>query len=82
MQLSQLIVGGDTGALHLAVAQGQRVVMLMNHRRAGRPHPFRHVEWSFLPPVDRNIATISVAQVITACEQTLTDSGVPVRSPI
>ncbi len=71
MQLSSLIVGGDTGALHLAVAQGKRVVMLMNHARAGRPHPFRHIEWSLLPPVDRNIATIHLDAVIAMCEQVL-----------
>jgi len=71
MQLSKLIVGGDTGALHLAVAQGKRVVMLMNHNRPGRPHPFRHAAWSLLPPVDRNIATINLDTVIAACDQAL-----------
>jgi ADP-heptose:LPS heptosyltransferase len=68
MQLSKLIVGGDTGALHLAVAQGKRVVMLMQHDWPGRPFPFRHAEWSLLPPVDRNIASITVEQVVAACE--------------
>jgi ADP-heptose:LPS heptosyltransferase len=71
MQLSKLIVGGDTGALHLAVAQGKRVVMLMNHNRSGRPYPFRHPEWSLLPPVDLNIATIRLDSVIGACEAAL-----------
>ena len=71
MQSSKLIVGGDTGMLHLAVAQGKRVIMLMNHNRPGRPHPFRHPEWSLLPPVDRNIATIHLDTVIAMCEQTL-----------
>ena len=71
MQLSTLIVGGDTGALHLAVAQGKRVVMLMNHNRSGRPHPFRHPEWSLLPSVDLNIATIRLDSVIGACEAAL-----------
>lgn len=71
MQLSTLIVGGDTGALHLAVAQGKRVVMLMNHNRPGRPHPFRHAEWSLLPPVDRDITTIHLDTVIAMCEQAL-----------
>lgn len=71
MQLSSLIAGGDTGALHLAVAEGKRVVMLMNHNRPGRPHPFRHPEWSLLPPVDRNIATINLDAVIAMCEQAL-----------
>ena len=71
MQLSRLVVGGDTGALHLAVAQGRRVVMLMNHHRSGRPHPFRHPEWSLLPPVDLNIATIRLDSVIGACAAAL-----------
>lgn len=71
MQLSKLIVGGDTGALHLAVAQGKRVVMLMNHNLPGRPHPFCHPEWSLLPPVDRKIATIRLDTVITMCQQAL-----------
>lgn len=71
MQLSNLIVGGDTGALHLAVAEGKRVVMLMNRNRPGRPYPFRHVEWSYLPPVDRKIATIKTETVIAACEAAL-----------
>lgn len=71
MQLSQLVVGGDTGAMHLAVAEGKRVVMLMNHHRAGRPHPFRHPEWSLLPPVNLKIATITMDAVLAACEAAL-----------
>jgi ADP-heptose:LPS heptosyltransferase len=71
MQFSRLIVGGDTGALHLAVAEGKRVVMLMKDDWPGRPHPFRHPEWSLLPPVNRKIATITLEQVIAACEAAL-----------
>ncbi len=71
MQLSMLVVGGDTGALHFAVAQGRRVVMLMRYDWPGRPYPFRHPEWSLVPPVNRRIATITVEQVITACEAAL-----------
>ncbi len=71
MQLSRLIVGGDTGALHLAVAQGKRVVMLMNHDRPGRPYPFRHPEWSLVSPVDRDIATIKLETAMIACKASL-----------
>ncbi len=71
MQLSMLVVGGDTGALHLAVAEGKRVVMLMRYDWPGRPHPFRRPEWSLLPPVNKRMATITVEQVITACEAAL-----------
>jgi ADP-heptose:LPS heptosyltransferase len=69
MQLSTLTVGGDTGALHLAVAQGKRVVMIMNTNRPWRPHPFRHAEWALAPAVEWKIASINVGSVITACEE-------------
>lgn len=68
MQCSTLVLGGDTGMLHLAVAQGKRVVMLMSHNWQGRPHPFRHPEWSFLPPVDRDLASLQLETVAAACE--------------
>ena len=71
MQLATLTVGGDTGALHLAVAQGGRVVMLMNTNRPGRPHPFRRAEWTLAPTTERNIAKIDVDVVIAACEAAL-----------
>ena len=68
MQLSTLTIGGDTGALHLAVAQGKRVVMLMNTNRSGRPHPFRHEAWTLAPVVERNIASLELVTVIAASE--------------
>ena len=68
MQLSMLTIGGDTGALHLAVAQGKRVVMLMNTNRPGRPHPFRHAEWTLAPAIERNIASLEFGAVIAASE--------------
>ena len=68
MQLSTFIVGGDTGALHLAVAQGKRVVMLMSSGRPGRPHPFRHPEWTLAPAVEQDIVSLKLADVIAACE--------------
>lgn len=71
MQLATLTVGGDTGALHLAVAQGKRVVMLMNTNRPGRPHPVRHAEWSLTPEVERSLASISLGSVIAASEAAL-----------
>ena len=69
MQLSTLTVGGDTGALHLAVAQGRRIVMLMNLNRPGQPHPFRRVEWTLAPVPGRGLASLSVDAVIAACAE-------------
>lgn len=71
MQLAALTVGGDTGALHLAVAQGKRVVMLMNNNWPGHPHPFQHPDWVIVPPDNQTIAKIKFATVIAACEQAL-----------
>jgi ADP-heptose:LPS heptosyltransferase len=50
MQLSQLVVGGDTGLLHLAVAMGRRVVMIARSRTQGETRPFGHADWVVLSP--------------------------------
>ena len=68
MQLSTLILGGDTGALHLAVAQGKRVLMLMHQATPGCPVPFQHPDWVVVAPRQSAIAKISVAEAIAACE--------------
>ena len=66
MQLSTLVLGGDTGALHLAVAQGKRVLMLMHHVTPGSPVPFQHSDWVIAAPEPHSMAGISVAQVNAA----------------
>lgn len=70
MQLSTLVLGGDTGALHLAVAQGKRVLMLMQEVTPGSPIPFQHPDW-VLAPKSGGIAEISVAEVNAAVAQIL-----------
>jgi ADP-heptose:LPS heptosyltransferase len=69
MQLAALTVGGDTGALHLAVAQGKRVLMLLHHLHPGSPVPFQHPDWILAPAANGSIADISTNQVIAACER-------------
>ena len=66
MQLSTLILGGDTGALHLAVAQGRRVLMLVHQDTPGSPVPFQHPDWVLVGPRPVAIADISVADVNSA----------------
>lgn len=68
-KLSTLVLGGDTGVLHLAVALGKRVVMLMNTAAPGRPYPFRHADWAIAPPNDLVISNIQTGTVIQACER-------------
>jgi ADP-heptose:LPS heptosyltransferase len=71
MKLSTLTVGGDTGALHLAVALGRRVVMLMHAMEAGSPHPFGQPGWVVRPDKTTDISKISLATVRAACNDAL-----------
>jgi ADP-heptose:LPS heptosyltransferase len=66
MQLSSLVLGGDTGALHLAVAQGRCVLMLMHQATPGSPAPFQHPDWVVVAPRPVAIEEISVAEVNAA----------------
>jgi ADP-heptose:LPS heptosyltransferase len=66
MKLSTLVAGGDTGLLHLAVALGKRVVMLMGSNAPGRTHPFGHPDWAVTPAEGETVSKIQVAAVIAA----------------
>ncbi len=74
-ELSSVMVCGDTGLGHLAVAQGRRVVMLMMHKNPGACVPFRHPEWALTPSAGIDITTISVAEAAAATEQALSESA-------
>jgi len=68
MKSCALIVGGDTGLLHLAVAMDKRVVMLMPSAARSRCHPFQHADWVLTPPGDQTrISEITPGAVIDAC---------------
>jgi ADP-heptose:LPS heptosyltransferase len=67
MKLSTLIVGADTGLLHLAVAMGKRVVMLMQSNAPGSSHPFQHADWTVTPAAGKTAAEILPDAVIAAC---------------
>jgi ADP-heptose:LPS heptosyltransferase len=64
MKLSTLIVGGDTGLLHLAVAMNKRVVLLAIR---SKHHPFQHPDWNITPADGSEMADIKVPAVIDAC---------------
>jgi len=55
--------------LHLAVAQGKRVLMLMHQATPGSPTPFQHADWVIAAPAPLAIAEISVAAVNSAVAQ-------------
>ncbi|HUB87663.1 MAG TPA: glycosyltransferase family 9 protein [Verrucomicrobiae bacterium] len=69
MKLSTLVIGADTGLLHLAVAMGKRVVMLMQSNAPGNSHPFMHPEWAILPTARQAVSKIQVNTVIETTER-------------
>ncbi|HEY3931314.1 MAG TPA: glycosyltransferase family 9 protein [Verrucomicrobiae bacterium] len=71
MKLSTLIVGGDTGLLHLAVAMGRRVVMLMRSHSRIHTHPFQHADWAVKSLKGQSIFTIEISAVMETIEQVL-----------
>ena len=75
MKLSRLVVGADTGLVHLAVAMGKRVVMIMASNTAGAAHPFRHPDWTVTPPPGKTVPEIQVVTVIDACDRALDESS-------
>jgi ADP-heptose:LPS heptosyltransferase len=71
MKLSTLVVGGDTGLLHLAVALGRRVVMLMRSNVRGQTFPFQHSDWAVGASFGQPISSVEIGTVIEATTQAL-----------
>ena len=67
MKLSSLVLGGDTGALHLAVAMGKRVVMIGDSVAPSKTHPFQHADWTITPPTGQILSSLETGPVIQAC---------------
>ena len=68
IKLSSLVLGSDTGILHLAVAMGKRTVMAMVSAKPGNCHPFQHPDWTVVPPEEgQPISSISTDTVNEAC---------------
>ena len=63
MKLSTLILGGDTGMLHLAVALDKKVIMLMNGTGYQRFYPYQHQNWAIIPKSSFNIEDIEIETV-------------------
>ena len=74
---ADLVLGGDTGLLHLAVAIGKRVVMLMGNAGSGSCHPFGHPEWALAPRPGTPIASLTTEAVNQACAAAVTQQTAP-----
>ena len=75
MKLSSLILGGDTGALHLAVAMGKRVLMLMKRFGPGATIPYSHPDWIVEPPAGAMLKQLEPEQVLAASTRALSESS-------
>ncbi|MEI8289507.1 MAG: glycosyltransferase family 9 protein [Verrucomicrobiota bacterium] len=71
MQLSTLVLGGDTGALHLAVALNCKVLMLIDSTGLGWAFPFQHPDWAIASSIGNKVSSITVSEVVTACERVI-----------
>lgn len=76
-KLSTVVLGADTGLLHLAVAMGKRVVMLMYSNIPGTSHPFQHPDWAITPGSGTSVAAIETGKVIETIGRTLAETAKP-----
>jgi len=81
VSLSTVILGADTGLLHLAIAMGKRVVMIISSTQPGKCFPFAHPDWSVMPADHVNIGLVKCEAVNDACARALTDNGISWAHP-
>ncbi len=74
--LSTVVVGGDSGLPHLAVAMGRRVVMIMKSVQPGACYPFGHKDWAIVPAGGQPVSSITIDAVWQGCRQALTEIGI------
>jgi len=63
-EFAALVLSGDSGLGHMAVAQGRRVVMLVLHKHPGACVPFQHPEWAIFPEHPDPVPEIPVETVL------------------
>jgi ADP-heptose:LPS heptosyltransferase len=74
ISLADVAVGGDTGIMHLAVALGRRVVMLMNSLHPGSPCPYAHPDWALVSPGGKVVLELEPAKVVRRAEAALSET--------
>jgi ADP-heptose:LPS heptosyltransferase len=74
VQLSTVVLGGNTGLLHLAMAMDKRVRMIMHTARAENCFPYGHPEWAIIPPSGSPLSAITFDAVNQACAQALAET--------
>jgi ADP-heptose:LPS heptosyltransferase len=69
MDLSALVLGSDTGMLHLAVALGKRVIMFTPSWCRGTHYPLGHQDWSLSADAGLPLSELSAHRVNQACAE-------------
>jgi heptosyltransferase-1 len=70
IEQSVLVVGGDTGIIHLATAMGKRVLAIV--RSLDGFHPYQHPEWVLSPKRHHDFSEITSEEAIEAVRPFLT----------
>lgn len=76
MKFSTVVIGSDTGFLHLAVALQRRVLMLIKDAGPGAAVPFRHADWAVKPPDGLAVEHIEWDQVSKASAVAFQECGI------
>ncbi|HWI57443.1 MAG TPA: glycosyltransferase family 9 protein, partial [Bacillota bacterium] len=71
VSLSTVVVGGDTGLLHLAAAMDKPVVMIMGSTGPGTCVPFGNRHLAVVPPAGLPVAAVAPETVEAACARGL-----------
>jgi len=71
MKHCTLVIGSDTGLVHLAVAMGKRVCMLIHRLNVDSLFPYGHPEWVVESSSEAGVAGIDVSRVVQASEAVL-----------
>ncbi len=79
MKLSTLVLSGDTGLAHLAVAMGQRVVMIMHGTGVEQTCPYQHKDWVVSASSGQSADVVGMEEVQAACARALGERGVKAK---
>ncbi|HTL18435.1 MAG TPA: glycosyltransferase family 9 protein [Patescibacteria group bacterium] len=78
VKTSTLVLGADTGLVHLAVAMGKRVVMIIGSMFSGSTYPFQHPDWAIIPQGQGTIRSITTQVVMDRCAQASAAIGIAI----
>ncbi|QBG46427.1 lipopolysaccharide heptosyltransferase family protein [Verrucomicrobia bacterium S94] len=84
IKCSSLVLGGDTGMLHLGLALDTRILMLFKRKTSEKIStiPYRHLDWVIDPTGFDSFPKISVNRVVEECRKAFPHVPSPEIMPI